>query len=111
MSDKSHSTDTAPSLASIKQPGKWLVGYGRSFISAIPTLWLLVFFLIPFIVVAKISLSEPAIARPPYLPIWEWVDGALNISLNFGNYLFLLDDPLYVNAYIESVTIAALSTV
>ena len=36
---------------------------------AVPFLWLLVFFLIPFLVVAKISLSEPAIAMPPYVPL------------------------------------------
>ena len=42
---------------------------GRGLVVAAPVLWLLVFFLIPFLVVAKISLSESAIARPPYLPI------------------------------------------
>lgn len=83
---------------------------GRGLVIAIPTLWLLLFFLIPFLVVAKISLSEAAIARPPYLPIWEWADGFLNVNLNFGNYLFLLDDPLYLSAYLESVKIAAIAT-
>ncbi|MCF6301962.1 MAG: ABC transporter permease subunit [Devosiaceae bacterium] len=82
----------------------------RSLVIAIPTIWLLVFFLIPFVVVAKISLSEAAIARPPYLPLWEWKDGFLNLSLNFGNYLFLTQDPLYYSAFIESVTIAGFST-
>ena len=83
---------------------------GRGLVVAIPVIWLMLFFLIPLLVVAKISLSEAAIARPPYLPIWEWADGFFNIKLNFGNYLFLLDDPLYVAAYIESVKIAAIST-
>lgn len=83
---------------------------GRGLVIAVPVFWLLLFFLIPFLVVAKISLSEAAIARPPYLPLWEWEDGFLNITLNFGNYLFLLDDPLYMSAYIESVKIAAIST-
>ncbi|MDF3416082.1 ABC transporter permease subunit [Sulfitobacter sp. M57] len=87
------------------------IGFGgRSLVIAVPVFWLLLFFLIPFLVVAKISLSEAAIARPPYLPLWEWEDGFLNITLNFGNYLFLLDDPLYMSAYIESVKIAAIST-
>lgn len=84
---------------------------GRGLVIAIPTLWLLIFFLIPFLVVAKISLSEAAIARPPYLPLWEWADGALNIKLNFSTYLFLLEDPLYFSAYIESTKIAAVSTI
>jgi putrescine transport system permease protein len=84
---------------------------GRGFVIAIPTVWLLLFFLIPFLVVAKISLSEAAIAIPPYLPLWTWDDGVLGLSLNFGNYLFLLDDPLYLSAYLESVKIAGVSTV
>lgn len=83
---------------------------GRSLVIAVPTIWLLIFFLIPFLVVAKISLSEAAIARPPYLPIWAWEDGFLSFKLNFGNYLFLLDDPLYFSAYLESIKIAAGST-
>jgi len=77
---------------------------------AVPLVWLSLFFLIPFLVVFKISLSEAAIARPPYLPIWEWVDGVLSLRLNLGNYLFLLDDQLYLSAYLESVKIAAVST-
>ncbi len=85
-------------------------GGGRGLVIAIPTLWLLLFFFIPFLVVAKISLSGAAIARPPYLPIWDWSDGFLTFKLNFGNYLFLLDDPLYLSAYLESVKIAGIST-
>ena len=83
---------------------------GRTLVIAIPTVWLLIFFLIPFLVVAKISSSVAAIARPPYLPIVEWVDGFFRINLNFGNYLFLLEDPLYVAAYLGSVKIAGIST-
>ncbi|WP_417543466.1 ABC transporter permease subunit [Marinobacter sp.] len=83
---------------------------GRTLVIAIPTVWLLIFFLIPFLVVAKISFSVAAIARPPYLPIAEWVDGFFRINLNFGNYLFLLEDPLYVAAYLGSVKIAGIST-
>ncbi len=83
---------------------------GRALVIALPMLWLLIFFLIPFVYVTKISLSEAAIARPPYLPLWSWDDGVLGISLNFGNYLFLLQDSLYFAAYLESVRIAAVST-
>ena len=84
---------------------------GRGLVIAIPTIWLFLFFMVPFLVVAKISLSEAAIARPPYLPIWEWTDGVFNLKLNFGNYLFLLDDPLYLAAYLESVKIAGVATI
>lgn len=81
----------------------------------IPYLWLLFFFLIPFGIVFKISLSETAIASPPYLPTFDWADGIMGIlrearELSFDNYLWLLDDALYLNAYISSFYIAAVST-
>jgi len=74
-------------------------------------LWLLLFFLIPFLVVAKISLPEAAIAMPPYKPILIWAsDGLATLRLQFGNYLFLAEDPLYLSAYAESIQIAGVST-
>jgi putrescine transport system permease protein len=82
---------------------------GRGLVIAVPVLWLLVFFLVPFLVVAKLSVSEPAIAMPPYLPIWEWQDGQLVITLSFGNFSYLFDDPLYINAYLSSLKIAFIS--
>ena len=82
---------------------------GRGLVVAVPLVWLLVFFLIPFLVVAKLSVSEPAIAMPPYLPIWEWQDGQLVITLSFGNFSYLFEDPLYVNAYVSSLKIAFVS--
>ena len=84
---------------------------GRQWVAWIPTVWLLTFFLVPFLVVLKISLSESAIAMPPYQPIVHWLEGGLaEIRLNFGNYLFLIDDPLYLASYGESVRIALVST-
>ncbi len=84
---------------------------GRALVVAVPLLWLLVFFLIPFLVVAKISVSEPALAQPPYLPLWEWDGLRLIINLNFENFSYLFDDPLYLNAYIFSIRIAFISAV
>ncbi|WP_223814389.1 ABC transporter permease subunit [Roseicitreum antarcticum] len=75
-------------------------------------LWLLVFFLVPFIVLGRISLSEAMIARPPYSPLWEYgPDGNLEIIASLENYRFLLSDSLYVNAYLSSIRIALVSTV
>lgn len=83
----------------------------RQWVAWIPTAWLLVFFLVPFLVVLKISLSESTIAIPPYQPILQWVESGLaEIRLNFGNYLFLVEDPLYLASYGESVRIALVST-
>lgn len=82
---------------------------GRALVIAVPMVWLLIFFLIPFLVVFKISLSEPAIAIPPYLPILDWDRGIATFSINLGNYGYLLDDPLYINAYIFSIRTAFVS--
>jgi putrescine transport system permease protein len=84
---------------------------GRWLVIAIPLLWLLVFFLIPFLVVSKISLSEPLIAQPPYAPLVEWDGTRLSILLSFENYAFLLGDPLYLNAYLSSIRIAFIAAV
>jgi putrescine transport system permease protein len=78
---------------------------------AVPYLWLFVFFLVPFVIVFKISLSQTAIAMPPYTPVFG-VDGFFDAlrQLSFENYLWLVDDPLYFNAYVSSVWIAGVST-
>ena len=90
-------------------------GFGLSrrwLVIAVPMLWFLVFFLIPFVVLGRISLSEVVIARPPYSPLWErGPNGELEIIASLDNYRFLLDDPLYVNAYLSSIKVAIVSTV
>ncbi len=80
-------------------------------VAAIPLLWLGLFFLVPFLVLLKISVSEPAIAQPPYLPLWDWADDIVTITINLGNYIFLGEDPLYLLSYLSSLRIAAISTV
>ncbi len=77
---------------------------------SIPYLWLLVFFAIPFLIVLKISFSKLAIAMPPYTPIMEYVDNAVSLKLNLTNYIGLFTDSLYVQAYLSSIKIAAIST-
>ncbi|MDB5541115.1 MAG: putrescine transport system permease protein PotH [Devosia sp.] len=85
---------------------------GRSLVILAPALWLTIFFLIPLAVVFKISLSEAAIARPPYLPLLTVdPDGTVQLTLHLNNYLFLLSDSLYINSYLNSIKIALISTV
>ena len=85
---------------------------GRAAVIAVPYLWLLLFFLVPFIFVLKISLAEALIARPPYSPLFERGEEAYwTIRLNFENFLFLLEDDLYWKAYLNSAKIAFISTV
>ena len=80
-----------------------------------PLLWLGAFFLLPFLVTLKISLSEPATAIPPYLPILDWQGGLDGWSsfleaLNFTNYLTLARDDLYQAAILGSLSYAGTAT-
>lgn len=81
----------------------------------IPYLWLLALFLLPFLIVFRISLSEPALAMPPYTPLinlsegWAALMAAIG-QLNFLNYEFLASDSLYINSYLSSLRIAGIST-
>jgi len=84
---------------------------GRFLVALPPYGWLVVFFLLPFLIVLKISLSELQAAIPPYKAIFAWAeDGILQLRLNFGNYSYLFSDELYVLAYLNSLKVAAIST-
>ncbi len=87
--------------------------WGRRLTIAVPYLWLLVFFLLPFGIVAKISISEPAIAMPPYAPVWDGPGAALThlSAPNWENYAFLASDALYIGSFVNSLQIATISTV
>ncbi len=80
-------------------------------VPALPYLWLGVLFLVPFLIVLKISLSDTAVAQPPYAPVFEWGDVAGFIGgLDLENFRLLVQDDLYFLATLSSVRIAALST-
>ncbi len=99
-------------------PGKAKTGTGvprwRA-AAVIPYVWLTAFFLVPFLIVLKISLSETVIAQPPYLPVldlaagWEGLRRFL-AGLSFDNYAALGSDRLYLAAYLKSLEVAAFST-
>jgi putrescine transport system permease protein len=87
----------------------------RRLVITIPYLWLLIFFLAPFFIVFRMSLSTSATAMPPYTPVFSTSDGLLGFwnnlkELSVDNYVWLTGDPLYFKAYISSVVIAAVST-
>jgi putrescine transport system permease protein len=88
-----------------QNPARWLI-------VAVPYLWLAFFFLVPFFIVLKISLSDTAIAMPPYVPTFEGFGtiGDYLSQLDFENYTFLASDSLYVSAYLNSLRIALIST-
>jgi putrescine transport system permease protein len=85
---------------------------GRTAVVAVPYLWLLLFFLVPFVIVLKIAFSETQIAMPPYQPLLQWAgDKVLTIKLNIGNFLYLVEDSLYWKAYLNSIWVAFVSTI
>jgi len=85
--------------------------WGRFLVGLPPYAWLTVFFLIPFLTVMKISLSEARMGVPPYLPLVEWAeDGTIALHAGLANFTTLLGDPLYVLAYLNSLRIAAIAT-
>ncbi|MFC5384819.1 ABC transporter permease subunit [Aquamicrobium segne] len=99
-----------------KSLGRRLIsGFTGRLLILVPYAWLLFFFLIPFIIVFKISLSHTAIAMPPYMPTLDFSEGLAGLwealkELSFENYGWLTQDPLYFNAYVSSVVIAGIST-
>ena len=103
-------TARAPSFAEKMQrqlQEKW-----KGFIVAIPFFWLLLFFLIPFFIVFKISLAESVIASPPFTSLITWgEEGALQIRILVENYAYLFEDDLYYRAYLNSVKVALISTI
>jgi putrescine transport system permease protein len=89
--------------------------WGQRLVILIPYAWLAAFFLIPFLIVFKISLSQYATAQPPYLPQLDFSEGieglrAFFAGLSFDGYARLLSDALYVTSYGRSLAIALAST-
>lgn len=86
---------------------------GRATVIGIPYVWMLVFFLVPFLIVAKISLSNSVIAAPPYEPviasIAEFFDKVGEFTA--ASYARLFTESIYVESYLSSLWIAASSTV
>lgn len=85
---------------------------GRLLVLLPPTIWLSLFFLVPLAIVFGISLSLKEFGQPPYsnlLTIGE--EGTVQLTLHLSNYLFLLSDSLYANAYLNSIKVAAISTI
>ncbi|GFE49541.1 putrescine/spermidine ABC transporter permease [Roseobacter cerasinus] len=82
----------------------------RFVLIAVPYTWLLALFLIPFVIVFKISLSDIALSIPPYTPTLEDGFGPFFSALDFENFVFLTTDDLYWKAYVSSLRIAVTST-
>lgn len=92
----------------------WFERHGRRLLILLPFAWLAAFFLVPFLIVLKLSFSEPLLAQPPYAPLVAWVEEFgyhyLTLRLNVSNYLRLIEDGLFWGAYFNSLKIASIST-
>ena len=89
-------------------PGQWVV-------LVLPYLWLIAFFFAPFLIVLKISLSQTAIAQPPYTPVLDLAGGwdalkAFFGELSLSTYALLATDDIYLLSYLKSLQIAGVST-
>ena len=85
---------------------------GRSAVIAVPWLWLLLFFVVPFVIVLKISVADTRwLGTPPYSPLFEMIDGRAALKVHAANFVFLWRDSLYRAAFLTSLTVAGLSTV
>jgi putrescine transport system permease protein len=92
------------SLLSHKLSGAW----GRWAVIGVPLAFLLMFFLLPFLVVLKISVSE--MVNVDFNPLISWTEGVLQLKLRFANYLFIAEDDLYFKTYLSSLKFAAVTT-
>jgi putrescine transport system permease protein len=89
--------------------------WSKTIIVGLPALWLGLFFLAPFLIILRMSLSDPASAQPPYKPLLDWSQGwegftTFIAALDIENYVTILTDNLYASAFITSLRIAALGT-
>src|SRR5260221_6302600 len=85
------------------------------FAAVAPYVWMVLFFLVPFGFVLKISLSQTAIAQPPYLPVFDLTEGWAAITaafaqLSLDNFKLLISDSLYMSSYLRSIFVAMTST-
>jgi putrescine transport system permease protein len=84
--------------------------FRRRAVLVLPFAWLTLFFLVPFLIVLKISLAEQAIGVPPYTALVEHGDGGWTLHATIVNFQFLLSDSLYLRAYLNAIKFAGVST-
>jgi putrescine transport system permease protein len=89
--------------------------WGTRIVVFVPYLWLALFFLAPFVIVLKISLSQAALAQPPYLPVLDLAAGWGGLTefakqLSADSFRLLASDTIYLLSYFKSLEVAAVST-
>jgi putrescine transport system permease protein len=88
--------------------GHWLAR-GRTAVIGAPYLWLIAFFVLPFLIVLKISVSESE--GVSFKDVLTLKEGLLQLTVKLSNYVFLTQDDLYFKTYLSSIKYAAVTTV
>jgi putrescine transport system permease protein len=103
-------SDAAPT--SVARPRGWrrLVPSGRSLVIGVPFGFLLLFFMLPFAVVVKISLASSRLGVPPYADLAHLDGHQLAIRLDLSSYVSVLTDSFYFSAYVNSLRVAFITT-
>lgn len=89
---------------------KFIGLWGKPLVVAVPWIWLILFFIIPFLVVLRISLSPPGEGAMPFGSMFNFERGQLDVTIDFGNFMFLFTDSLYLDTYARSVLYAVIAT-
>jgi putrescine transport system permease protein len=102
-------------MSRASQTGLAQTRWGRLLVITVPYLWLAVFFLLPFLIVLKLSVSQMALAQPPYTPLLDLSAGWQGLkdfasALTLESYAILFSDTLYIGSYLKSLWIALVST-
>jgi putrescine transport system permease protein len=92
-----------------RQRDRIIAALGAKTVIGIPFVWLLLFFVIPFLIVVKISISESDGIH--FKEMFTWSEGTLTWNIKWGNYAFLASDDLYFKTYLSSMYYAAITTV
>ena len=82
---------------------------GGKAVVGIPYFWLLIYFLLPFFIVLRISVAEMEMVT--FKDLLTYVDGSVQLKLKLSNYIFIAEDPLYFKTYLNSLMYAAVTTV
>ena len=90
---------------------QFLKNHGRKIVIGMVMAWYLLFFLIPFFFVMKISVASPADTIPPYTPLFSFAGHRLSFDVSFDNFVRLLSDPVIIESYLGSLRTAGITTI
>ncbi|MDE1172113.1 MAG: ABC transporter permease subunit [Parvibaculaceae bacterium] len=103
---------SGPLPSRLRRVARTLSDSWRHMLISIPYVWMLLFFLVPFFIVLKISLADMLDTQPPFSALVNWIDDShISFVLTFDNFKFIASEDIYLRAYLNSLKIAAISTV